>query len=65
MTKLTKFYLLSSAALLGGYAYLTHTGWAFNTPARRTVPPEVRSNPSGFRSFHFWHVGYAGYRGGK
>jgi hypothetical protein len=27
---------------------------------RDTVPPSVRASPGGYRSFHFWHSGYAG-----
>ncbi len=31
------------------------------SPAERDhIDPSVRSSPGGYRSFHFWHTGFAG-----
>lgn len=57
--------LVVGLSVVGGYAYATTNGVILGSPKERFVPKEVRSNPSGYRSFHFWHVGYGGYRGGK
>lgn len=45
---------------IGGYIAATVMGWDFRTTERETVPPTVRSSPGGYRTFHFWHVGYHG-----
>lgn len=57
--------LLVGITVLGGYAYTLGQGQVIGSPRERFVPKEVRTSPSGYRSFHFWHVGYGGYRGGK
>lgn len=48
-----------------GYTYATSKGLVANSPQGEFVPKEVRNKPNGYRSFHFWHVGFGGYRGGK
>ena len=53
---------LSSA---GAYAHWTTNGREYGAPQERFVPDEIRSKPGAYRGFHFWHVGYGGYRGGK
>ena len=53
---------LSSSA---GFTYAMATGAVLGSPRESFVPTEVRSQPGAYRSFHFWHVGYGGYRGGK
>ena len=64
---IAKFYLVCGIGLLGGFSYTSLTGWERGTEKRRFIPSEVRTDtgPSGIRGFHFWHVGYGGYRGGK
>lgn len=57
--------LVIGIALLGSFAYVTTLGLVWGAPKEDFVPQEVRNNPNGYRSFHFWHVGYGGYRGGK
>lgn len=56
--------VLGLSSLLG-FAYVTATGTIIGSPEQSFVPEEVRSRPGAYRSFHFWHVGYGGYRGGK
>lgn len=57
--------LLIGVSVLGGYAYTHSRGQVIGSPRERFVPKEVRTSPGGYRSFHFWHVGSGGYRGGK
>ena len=64
-TPLLVITLLAGAASLGGFAYATARGASFGAPTQRFVPEQVRASPNGYRSFHFWHAGYGGYRGGK
>lgn len=65
MTKFAVFYLLLGLGGVGTYGYLTTTGWEYSKQETRFVPKEIMSSPGGYRSFHYWHVGYGGYRGGK
>ena len=65
MTKFTLFYLLLGVGSIGAYGYTTHTGWALSQQETRYVPKDTMRSPGGYRSFHYWHVGYGGYRGGK
>jgi hypothetical protein len=53
-------YLLFGLLLLGGWGYLAVTGTEWGSPARQSLPPDVRSSPGGYRTFHFWHDGYHG-----
>jgi len=57
--------LVIGLSSLGGYAWWTDAGREYGAPRARVVPAEVRATPGGYRSFHFWHVGFGGYRGGK
>ncbi|MEM9492869.1 MAG: hypothetical protein AAGC55_27215 [Myxococcota bacterium] len=57
--------LVIGLAVLGNFAYKTATGKVSGSPEEQFVPKEVRDQPGGYRTFHFWHVGYGGYRGGK
>jgi hypothetical protein len=57
--------LVIGLSSVGGYAYAVGTGAELGSPAPAFVPADVRAKPGGLRSFHFWHVGYGGYRGGK
>lgn len=59
---LKKFYLLTTALIIGAYGYVAFTGKEFGDERRQIVPADVRNSPGGYRSFHFWH---SGYRGGK
>ncbi len=65
MTKFSIFYLLLGAGSIGAYGYATNTGWALNQQETRYVPKDTMRAPGGYRSFHYWQVGYGGYRGGK
>ena len=65
MTKFTIIYLLLGAGSIGGYGYAMNTGWALSKQETRFVPKDTMRAPGGYRSFHYWHVGYGGYRGGK
>jgi len=60
-----KLYLLFGLAGVGGYGYVNHSGWEYTSQKTRFVPKTVMGSPGGYRSFHYWHVGYGGYRGGK
>ncbi len=62
---MAKFYLLFGLASVGGYGYVSHSGWEYTSQKTRFVPKSVMGSPGGFRSFHYWHVGYGGYQGGK
>ena len=57
--------LVIGLSTTAGFAYTMATGTVVLSPRESFVPSEVKSQPGGYRSFHFWHVGYAGYRGGK
>jgi hypothetical protein len=61
----TVITLVFGVTVLGGYVYTANQGQVIGSPRERFVPKEVRAAPNGYRSFHFWHVGYGGYRGGK
>lgn len=50
---------------VGTFAYATSQGKVFESPSEEFVPKDIRKQPNGYRSFHFWHVGFGGYRGGK
>ena len=65
MTKFAIFYVIIGLGGVGAYGYASHTGWEYNSGQTRFVPKEVMRRPGGYRSFHYWHVGYGGYRGGK
>lgn len=45
---------------VGLYAFGSFTGYRHLDGEREKVDPSVRSSPGGYRSFHFWHSGYAG-----
>ena len=62
---MAKLYFLLGLAGVGGYGYANNTGWEYTSQKTRFVPKTVMSSPGGYRSFHYWHVGYGGYRGGK
>jgi hypothetical protein len=54
------FYLVSSLAVLGLYAWADTTGWELVAAHRQFIPAGVRQSPGGYRSFHFWHTGWHG-----
>ena len=54
-------YLVFGLLVLGLYGYAEATGREYTLAQQKvTVPPDVRSSPGGYRSFHFWHSGYHG-----
>jgi hypothetical protein len=57
--------LIVGLTILAGYGYATQRGIIVGSPKKEFVPSEMRKAPGGYRSFHFWHAGYGGYRGGK
>ncbi len=57
--------LLVGLLSLGGVVYMASSGTVVGSPKEAFVPNDVRATPGAYRSFHFWHVGYGGYRGGK
>ena len=42
------------------YAIAGFTGYRSMSAEREKIDPTVRSSPGGYRSFHFWHTGFAG-----
>ena len=60
MNGLVWFYRLWVLALVGLFAWSSHSGWRLGGGARERIPPSVRSSPGGYRSFHFWHTGFSG-----
>lgn len=59
---LSKIYLVIGVVILALYALVALSGREFGDPERQRAPADVRQSPGGYRSFHFWYVGY---RGGK
>ncbi|MCI0490469.1 MAG: hypothetical protein L0229_28070 [Blastocatellia bacterium] len=57
-----KVYLIGGILLIALYSVVALTGREFGDSQRQVIPADVRQNPGGYRSFHFWH---SGYRGGK
>lgn len=53
-------YKVVAVAALAVYAYAGLTGYRVTDGERERVDPSVRSSPGGYRSFHFWHTGFAG-----
>jgi hypothetical protein len=59
---LSKVYLIIGIMIIAGYGVVAFSGMEFGDAKRQVVPADVRQSPGGYRSFHFWHLGY---RGGK
>lgn len=59
---LSKLYLLFGVGALVLYVAAALAGWELSMQPRQQLPADVRNQPGGYRSFHFWH---SGYRGGK
>lgn len=55
-------YLVVGLGLVGAWGYAAAAGIERAGASVKRLPPDVRTSPGGYRSFHFWH---AGYRGGK
>jgi hypothetical protein len=60
MGVLNRLYMFTSVGLLFFYGITAFNGWEFGHPQRQKLPPDARSSPGGYRSFHFWHSGYLG-----
>lgn len=60
MIWLVRFYKAVVVVSLSLYVLAGLTGWRMASTERERVDPSVRSSPGGYRSFHFWHTGYAG-----
>jgi hypothetical protein len=59
---LNKLYLTLGSLLLVGYTWVAFTGREFGDESRQVIPAEQRNQPGGYRTSHFWIMGY---RGGK
>lgn len=57
---LVKIYRGVVIAAVGLYALAGLNGYRYSTGEREKIDPSVRSSPGGYRSYHFWHSGYAG-----
>ncbi|MFT3772719.1 MAG: hypothetical protein QM820_45600 [Minicystis sp.] len=55
-----KAYKILVVSALAVYAIAGFTGYRHGDAERERIDPSVRSSPGGYRSFHFWHTGYAG-----
>ena len=53
-------YKIVALGALTLYLYAGLTGYRVSDGERERVDPSVRSSPGGYRSFHFWHTGFAG-----
>jgi hypothetical protein len=60
MGMIVKAYKVLVVASLALYALCGVVGYRHVDAERDKVDPSVRSSPGGYRSFHFWHSGYAG-----
>lgn len=60
MAMIVKAYKLLVVTSLALYALSGALGYRRVDAERDKVDPSVRSSPGGYRSFHFWHSGYAG-----
>jgi hypothetical protein len=60
MRWLTIFYKVWIVGAVGLYALAGFTGYRTSSAERDKIDPTVRSSPGGYRSFHFWHTGFAG-----
>jgi hypothetical protein len=60
VSPLVKVYGLFAGAVVIGYLAIGVLGWDVEKSGRERVPPNVRTSPGGYRSFHFWHSGYHG-----
>lgn len=60
LTRGSKVMLGLGVLLLGGYTALAASQWEPSVVERDELPASVRSSPGGYRSYHFWHVGYHG-----
>lgn len=60
MRGLVILYKVWIVVVLGLYAVAGFTGVRLSGAERGRIDPTVRSSPGGYRSFHFWHSGFAG-----
>jgi hypothetical protein len=60
MRWLTYFYKAWVVGAVALYALAGFTGYRSMGAERDKIDPTVRSSPGGYRSFHFWHTGFAG-----
>ena len=57
MSHLYKVFALSVLVAYGAAGWY---GWEIGGSDKREIPENVRQSSGGWRSFHFWHVGYHG-----
>ena len=54
-------FAIYCAVVVMGFAALEHRAVdLLPTAEHAVIPASVRSSPGGYRSYHFWHSGYAG-----
>jgi hypothetical protein len=56
----TIIFGIIGTTIVGAYAAVAITQWEPTSAERDELPASVRSSPGGYRSYHFWHVGYHG-----
>ena len=57
---LMRLYLALSVLVLTGFALAGVLGWELRDGTSDRAPGSARQSPGGYRSYHFWHVGYHG-----
>ena len=60
ITRGTIIFGVLGTAIAGAYAAVAITQWEPTPAKQEELPASVRSSPGGYRSYHFWHVGYHG-----
>lgn len=57
---LIKLYLGASLLVLTGFTLAGVFGWELRDGTSERAPGSARQSPGGYRSYHFWHVGFHG-----
>lgn len=60
MTLWAQLYKIVVVTVASAYLAAGLLGLRVSKTERDRIDPSVRSSPGGYRSFHFWHSGYAG-----
>lgn len=53
-------YTAFAIAVLLGYGAVGFNGYELGGGEKKELPQNARQASGGWRSFHFWHVGYMG-----
>lgn len=54
------FYKVFAVSMLIGYGAVGLNGYELGGGDKREIPQNVRQSATGWRSHHFWYVGYHG-----